>query len=648
MGDFTEAVARYSEAVHTARGHGGNFHIGVAKRFAKWGEANGWSPDSVPADALETWTSSSLAQGKQHRAVEKERVLLGDFLGFLQTGDLGVAQPQGGNGISVSTEIPDEVPADEAPAGDTSGIDPVASALSLTQTPPVEPQAQVPVPVPIQPKPVAKPVQRVPARRDLLADVLPAPGRIRVYRREPLGALSPINEYNADDVSGEGPIAFFLRRYVEPQYGPGTYEVYRVAATGQDQRPGWRIVLASQGGAPQGAFGQAAQPAQPAPGAIAQLKELLEVVETLQKRNVSVPPDLQKKIDDIMLVVRPPQGVAVGVAHSPNEMVNQLLNVHYTDQLMETIRARRADVRGDPVAEAKLFRLERDLEDLKRSTQATQVPAVALPPPPPQVDMAAVVQSVASSMRPEPRPDPYDGMVRVLEKVQEGQGQVPPPPDPVAQLGALVTALSPLLPKPEAAGDRVAALERKLDAVLAGGSSGVSKIADEVEGIVRVLSKLGISGPFGPGSGQGVVQLARDVIMNAPQIADAATKVILAARGLGRSREATPEDRAFGAAVMQTSVPPKAEVALRALTATTEPSEVTALVFEAVHAFATDSEWGPKLAPAVQRLQGGNSDAVKQFVRNLLSAAGLNELATEELLDRVTKSLLEILPQVST
>jgi len=131
VGDFTEAVARYSEAVHTARGHGGNFHIGVAKRFAKWGEANGWSPDSVPADALETWTSSSLAQGKQHRAVEKERVLLGDFLGFLQTGDLGVAQPQGGNGISVSTEIPDEVPADEAPAGDTSGIPPDLSGVWL-------------------------------------------------------------------------------------------------------------------------------------------------------------------------------------------------------------------------------------------------------------------------------------------------------------------------------------------------------------------------------------------------------------------------------------------------------------------------------------------------------------------------------------
>jgi len=650
MSTIRDFLVPYSTTARSVMGHGANFHIGVSKRFVPWVEQNGWDTETIPENVDQVWVDGSVAQGRTHQASEKERVLINHFLHFVRTGEiLTKGDPVYDTGSDATAEAPPEAdrPQDtqvvsESLPPQTQERDPVADTMTTTQ--PYEPTPESPmVPVPVTkppPKPKAPPKPQA-TPRDGFAGVLPAQGRIRVYRRDDLGSLAPIGEYTADDVSGEGPIGFFLKRHVEPHYGPGTYEVRRVGATGQDTLPGWKIVLLSPLIPIPGTPLAAAPPsAQPSPGSVAQLREMLELVQKLQSTNVSVPPDLMKRIEELQSVVNPAR--AAGNATNPNEMVDRLLQIHYTENLMEAIRSKRNQSGGDPSTVARLDLLARDLEEMKRrSFDTANAPPLPMPPPAAPIDLPGIIEKLGTMNRQGPAPDPYDGLARVMTAINQN---APQGPDPVEQLGGLVQAISPLLPKNDVVTERLAALERKLEN--GDGKSNLDKLSGDLRNIIELAKALGMT-PQGGGAQAttGFFQLARDVIMNAPQVAEAAMKVIVASKALQQRQLA--ERNAEGTEERRDPAPPEAAEALRKIVGEVDPTVITEHVFTAVHAFATDPVWGAKLAPAMQRLQGGDKDAIKVFVRNLLEASGLMNLATEDLLEKVASSLAEVLPGIT-
>jgi len=670
---LTTVVEEWGKHLKTIMDPGAaQFKTGPAKRFAAWGDSQGWNEDDIPEDAVEMWRAASIAiPGKKKQAVTMECNAIEQFLSYLENGDEGgletgpeLVDVTGTEAGPVEVPVQVEVPAPAAIAVEvrTPEPEPVQVAVAAPEPEPIPAPAPVPAPVaapvvhrrvagapPPPPQSAAtvaaaaavpKPVKVAvpPAQpRDAFAGVLPQAGRVHVWKRGQGGKLGPVGEYTPEDVSGEGPIAFFLKKYVEPDFGPGDYEVRRVGRDGNDVLPGWQINIPARIG--HQAQGPAPVPGQPTGSPVSQLKEMLDLAEYFKKTLGHVPEELQSRL--VAVQGQTPGGIpGILAGADPNEAIRMLAQLEMADTVTDALKARAASRGGQSPqqtqASGEVADLKREVNDLK--DQIKQL-VTSLNQPQAGPDLGSLIDSVAAAVKP-PAAAPQVDLLTIAERL--GTLLKPTAPQPVTQPDTLdqLMKFKTLFPDPmQILASRLEAMEKNM---VAQPSRGIGDLVKDTQAVLQ-LGQLINGGATG-----GIVGLVRDVIVNAPAVADAATRVILAAKGLAAMHQAagTMTQQLPAQTGQSTKVPQEAEQALRALVGEKDPIKTTELVFTAVRAFAMDPHWMQKLAPALTALQQGDPASMKVFVKNLLTTTGMGDIATEELLDRVSKSLTEIMPQI--
>jgi hypothetical protein len=102
-----------------------------------------------------------------------------------------------------------------------------AGSGEMTPLPPVIPAPLIPSPKQARaekPRRGGTPSSKL----GVLAKMAPGAAKVKVYKRRDTGELDFVRDYNANDVSRFPDFESFLRRYCEPQYGAGEYELVGV------------------------------------------------------------------------------------------------------------------------------------------------------------------------------------------------------------------------------------------------------------------------------------------------------------------------------------------------------------------------------------------------------------------------------------
>lgn len=249
------------------------------------------------------------------------------------------------------------------------------------------------------------PVAPDPTKDKELKPLLPAKDKIRIYRRDTDGKLALVNDYTAQEISTDGDIQAFVNKRIRPTYGDFDYEIFLINAVGREVQHGTiprKNPRQDGDGETVSAMRMLVETLKDSMNKPQQSKEnSLETFESLSRLMAA-----QQKIDPIAMMMLPmiKQSMMEGNGHKGPEI-----------ELLSKL----AD------------RIDR-IEDASRVPPPAPFMMPPVAPAEPQFNLAELVTTLATVMKPAPLPPPP-----------------PPQPNPIIEavekFGPLLAPLLPVL-----------------------------------------------------------------------------------------------------------------------------------------------------------------------------------------------------------
>lgn len=576
-------------------------HMSIGQKLVDWCVAEGFDPKALPDDfraKFKAWRESAIASPPRQMLAVK---ILDLFLS------------------------PDEIEKTMPPR--PSVVRPPAPARAAPPPPPESDEEEFDEEEgDEEPEAVAQPAQNVPtvrvqvdaprarASRSPRAPVQPRgtgllpqarSKRVDVFRRDPNGHQSYIDQYDAVEVESAGGIYKFLRDYVNPDYsdpsGQTTYEVYEVI-NGKRNEQGIQFNIES--------------PPQENPNdQINQLRNLADFAKDLSGRNV------QGGHDALDLAKQ-----RIAAAGGQGGM---------SDIIMLFMLQQMADKKGDTADDLK--KLAEMVGIVKPSQQGIPigpVPTAAMPlaPPPPdelKMVMAKLLEKKIDEKPPEPK-----GTVDFLKEIVAVRELFAPREDPAMKvLLEEIKELRKAQGTPQTTGTLTEAVKQ------------VAGLKQTFQEVAPMFKLDGFSGMIGGliSNPQVATSFAQFLSAAAQKMtATPAQPVPAQAQQQDPSRipvHPQPMPQQTQPAPQQRRLPQAAEVSLRALQNAKEEKEQLGHVLQALKEITTDPAWADQVNPRIEAMMKGDVQPVRGMIAEVTHWAR-KDLVTNEFVDKVLKAMI--------
>lgn len=558
-------------------------NMGAAKRLVEWFVAEKWTPTSLPPDfrvRFKTWREENVRAAPQRLLYVK----LVDL--FLDPDEIEKTMPARAAPPPPVRAAPPPPPPEEQEEYEDEEEEGDEEEVPRQQTQGVPTvRVQVDGPRARQPRP---PRQASPGR-----GILPKTReqKVDVFRREPNGHQTYIDQYDAFEIEQAGGPFKFLKEFVDPQSadpsGLTTYELYEVGPNGKAKENGVSFTVESR-------------PTESPRENIAQLRDMADLVKELGGNN-------GKGGLDVLELAK--QRIAASGGGS------------MTDIIMLFMLNQMAGGRSSSADE--FIKIAEKMGMVKPSGAPAGIPIgppVALAPPPPN-EFAGVAARVLESKLTEKPPEPKSTLdfVKEMAAIREVFG---PKEDPAMK----------------------AILEELKEMRKAGAVAGGNSLADAVKNISDMKSTFQAVAPMFKLDGfTGLVNSLMQnpaVAQNFAQLLGAAAQKLQSAPPPQQDPNRIPVHPQPVPQQPQRQLPAGAVAALKALHEAKEEKLAIAQVLLGFQAIAMDVQWNPVTQPRFEAVSRGDIQPMRALIAEFISFAR-KDLVTEDFVDKVLAEMVE-------